>query len=115
MVSQQVATASLPQHEVAKVDKLVAAGLKVEVSRTINCCTVVSADGMPLCWAARQFVEGLTERVSGVNLIADRVERAVQRDRRLFWPGAHDDVPRQRTRRVMWRQDRTRLLHLSDP
>ncbi len=53
---------------------------------------IVTADGMPLVWAARFLGRGRLERVTGADLAAHLVELAAEEGRRLFLLGGVEGV-----------------------
>jgi N-acetylglucosaminyldiphosphoundecaprenol N-acetyl-beta-D-mannosaminyltransferase len=50
------------------------------------------ADGMPVVWAARLLGMPLRQRVSGVDLMTQLLERGARRGLRVFFLGAEEDV-----------------------
>ena len=80
------------QHVVVNVDKLVKASRAPELRRIINDCDLVSADGMPVVWAARLLGKPLKERVAGIDLFEALMERAAERGWRVFLLGAREEV-----------------------
>ena len=77
---------------VVNVDKLVKASRAPELRRIINDCDLVSADGMPVVWAARLLGKPLKERVAGIDLFEALMERAAERGWRVFLLGAREEV-----------------------
>lgn len=80
------------QHVVVNVDKLCKAAKDAELRRIINACPLISADGMPVLWAARLIGKRLKERVTGIDLFQRLVERAAQKGWRVFFLGARREV-----------------------
>ncbi|WP_426208203.1 WecB/TagA/CpsF family glycosyltransferase [Massilia sp. TWP1-3-3] len=80
------------QHVVVNVDKLVKASRAPELRRIINDCDLVSADGMPVVWAARLLGKPFKERVAGIDLFEALMERAAERGWRVFLLGAREEV-----------------------
>jgi N-acetylglucosaminyldiphosphoundecaprenol N-acetyl-beta-D-mannosaminyltransferase len=82
------------QHVVVNVDKLVKASRDPELRRIINGCALISADGMPVVWAARLLGKPLRERVAGVDLFEALMRRAGDKGWRVFLLGAREEVVR---------------------
>ena len=80
------------QHVVLNVDKLVKASRAPELRRIINACDLVSADGMPVLWAARLLGTPLKERVAGIDLFEALMQRAAAQGWRVFLLGAREEV-----------------------
>jgi N-acetylglucosaminyldiphosphoundecaprenol N-acetyl-beta-D-mannosaminyltransferase len=80
------------QHVVVNVDKLVKASRAPELRRIINACALISADGMPVLWAARLLGTPLKERVAGIDLFEALMARAASRGWRVFLLGAREEV-----------------------
>ena len=80
------------QHVVVNVDKLVKASRAPELRRIINACDLVSADGMPVLWAARLLGTPLKERVAGIDLFEALMQRAAAQGWRVFLLGAREEV-----------------------
>jgi len=82
------------QHVVVNVDKLVKASRDPDLRRIINECALVNVDGMPVVWASRLLGKPLKERVAGVDLFESLVRRAAEKEWRLFFLGAREEVVR---------------------
>lgn len=82
------------QHVVVNVDKVVKASRNPELRRIINECALVNADGMPVVWASRLLGKSLKERVAGVDLFEALVERSAEKEWRVFFLGAREEVVR---------------------
>ncbi len=91
-VEQFIAAGTPHQHVVLNVDKLVKASRAPALRRIINDCALISADGMPVVWAARLLGKPLKERVAGIDLFESLMVRAAQRGWRVFLLGAREDV-----------------------
>jgi N-acetylglucosaminyldiphosphoundecaprenol N-acetyl-beta-D-mannosaminyltransferase len=91
-VEQFIAAGTPHQHVVLNVDKLVKASRAPGLRRIINDCALISADGMPVVWAARLLGKPLKERVAGIDLFESLMVRAAQRGWRVFLLGARAEV-----------------------
>lgn len=82
------------QHVVVNVDKVVKASRDPELRGIINECALVNVDGMPVVWASRLLGKPLKERVAGVDLFESLVRRAAEKEWRVFFLGAREEVVR---------------------
>lgn len=80
------------QHVVVNVDKLVKASRDAQLTRIINRCDLVNADGMPVVWASRLLGKGLKERVAGVDLFEALMKRAAEKRWRIYLLGAKEEI-----------------------
>ncbi len=80
------------QHVVVNVDKLVKASKDPELRRIINECALINVDGMPVVWASRLLGKPLKERVAGVDLFESLVKRAAEKEWRVFFLGAQEEI-----------------------
>lgn len=80
------------QHVVVNVDKIVKASHDPNLRDTINRCSLINADGMPVVWASRMLGKGLKERVAGIDLFESLMQRAAVRGWRVFLLGAREEV-----------------------
>jgi N-acetylglucosaminyldiphosphoundecaprenol N-acetyl-beta-D-mannosaminyltransferase len=80
------------QHVVVNVDKLVKASKDPELRRIINECALINVDGMPVVWASRLLGKPLKERVAGVDLFESLVKRAAEKEWRVFFLGAREEI-----------------------
>jgi len=82
------------QHVVVNVDKLVKASRDPDLRRIINECALINVDGMPGVWASRLLGKPLKERVAGVDLFESLVKRAAEKEWRVFFLGAREEIVR---------------------
>ncbi|MFO1207031.1 MAG: WecB/TagA/CpsF family glycosyltransferase [Burkholderiales bacterium] len=87
-----IAEASPHQHVAINVDKLVKARRDPALREIINACHLINVDGMPVVWAARMLGIPLKERVSGVDLFEAVMQRAAQKQWRIYLLGAREEV-----------------------
>jgi N-acetylglucosaminyldiphosphoundecaprenol N-acetyl-beta-D-mannosaminyltransferase len=93
------AVASRSPHQVAtaNVNFLALAQRDPEFLRILQAASLVTCDGMPLCWASRVQHAPLQERVTGADLVPRLCELAAQRRYRLFFlgpPGSTEEAAR---------------------
>jgi N-acetylglucosaminyldiphosphoundecaprenol N-acetyl-beta-D-mannosaminyltransferase len=93
------AVASGSPHQIATVNvNFLALGQRdPEFLRILQAASLVTCDGMPLCWASRIQGTSLPERVTGADLFPRLCELAVRRRHRLFFlgpPGSTEEAAR---------------------
>jgi N-acetylglucosaminyldiphosphoundecaprenol N-acetyl-beta-D-mannosaminyltransferase len=98
------AIASRRPHQIAtaNVNFLSLGRRDAEFLRLLQEASLVTADGMPLCWASRLQGLALPERVTGADLVPRLFELAAGRGYRVYLmgpPGATDETARRATAR----------------
>jgi N-acetylglucosaminyldiphosphoundecaprenol N-acetyl-beta-D-mannosaminyltransferase len=63
-----------------------------ELRAAIDACELVTADGVPVVWAARLLGHEVPGRVNGTDLMEALLARAEERDWSVFLLGSHEDV-----------------------
>ena len=86
-IDRAVASRSPHQIATANVNFLAVAQRDPEFLRILQAASLVTCDGMPLCWASRVQGTPLQERVTGADLFPRLCELAVRRRYRLFFLG----------------------------
>jgi N-acetylglucosaminyldiphosphoundecaprenol N-acetyl-beta-D-mannosaminyltransferase len=80
------------QHVVVNVDKLVKASRDEKLRRIINECALINVDGMPVVWASYLLGKPLKERVAGVDLFEELMQRSAAKGWRVFLLGAKEEI-----------------------
>lgn len=80
------------QHVVINVAKLVLMQKDEELRRIVNSCGLINADGKGIVWGAKMLGKNIPERVAGIDLFQKIVELASQKDYRLYFFGAKDEI-----------------------
>ncbi len=80
------------QHVVINVDKLLKVRRDRKLHDIISQCDIINADGMPIVWVSRWLGQPLPERVAGIDLMHDLVSLSAQKNYRIFFLGARQDV-----------------------
>ena len=86
--------ASAMPHYVAVVNvaKLVQMRSDKELARSVLSADLIGADGVPLIWVSRLFGTPLPGRVNGTDLMHRLLERAHEKNYRVFFFGAQEKV-----------------------
>jgi N-acetylglucosaminyldiphosphoundecaprenol N-acetyl-beta-D-mannosaminyltransferase len=79
-------------HVVVNSAKIVNAQKDHALYESIVHCDIINADGQAVVWASKILNKPLPERVAGIDLMQQLVERASQKKYRIFFLGAHENV-----------------------
>ncbi len=79
-------------HTVVNAAKIVAMKTNLELRQSVNEADLINADGMAVVWASKFLKKPLKERVSGIDLFTNLVERAAQKGRSVYLLGAKEEV-----------------------
>ncbi len=91
-VEQFIASGRPHRHAAVNVDKLVKASRDPALRAALNAADLLSADGMPVLWAARLLGTPLKARVTGVDLFEALMARAAEKAWRVYLLGAREEV-----------------------
>jgi N-acetylglucosaminyldiphosphoundecaprenol N-acetyl-beta-D-mannosaminyltransferase len=80
---------------VVNAAKVVAMRKSERLQRAVRECSMVLADGQSVVWASRMLGSPLPERVAGIDLFLQLLDRASRRDYRVYFLGARADVLQQ--------------------
>lgn len=80
------------QHVVVNVDKIVKLQSDRELREAILECDIISADGQPVIWASRLLQHPIKERVAGIDLFCELLDRCGKIGFRPFLLGAREEV-----------------------
>ena len=80
------------QHVVVNVAKLVMMQTDETLRDIVNSCGLINADGQGIVWGARLLGLNIPERVAGIDLMNNLVERAAQRGYRVYLLGAEKAI-----------------------
>jgi N-acetylglucosaminyldiphosphoundecaprenol N-acetyl-beta-D-mannosaminyltransferase len=92
-VERAIASRSSHQVVTANVNFLSLARRSPEFLRLLQDASLVTADGMPLCWASRLLGARIPERVTGADLVPRLAAHAARRGHRLFLMGPPAATP----------------------
>jgi N-acetylglucosaminyldiphosphoundecaprenol N-acetyl-beta-D-mannosaminyltransferase len=80
------------QHVVINVAKLVMMQKDEKLREIVNTCPLINADGQGIVWGANLLGYKIPERVAGIDLFTNIVERAAAKGYRLYFLGAKKEV-----------------------
>ena len=80
------------QHVVVNVAKLVMMQKDTELQDIVNSCGLINADGQGIVWGAKLLGIGIPERVAGIDLFQNIVRMASERNYKLYFLGAKEEV-----------------------
>ncbi len=80
------------QHVVVNVAKLVMMQKDAGLREVVNSCGLINADGQGIVWGAKLLGLSIPERVAGIDLFTHIVAQAPQKNYRLYFLGAREEV-----------------------
>jgi N-acetylglucosaminyldiphosphoundecaprenol N-acetyl-beta-D-mannosaminyltransferase len=102
-VATMIASGRPHQHVVINADKVVKAARDPALAQIIARCDLINADGMPVVWASHLLGQPLRERVTGIDLFFNLLERAEREGWRIYFLGAREEVVNEVVRRALLR------------
>jgi N-acetylglucosaminyldiphosphoundecaprenol N-acetyl-beta-D-mannosaminyltransferase len=79
-------------HVVVNAAKIVAMQKDPQLRKSVNESDLINADGQAVVWASKVLGKPLKERVSGIDLMVNLVQLAYQKNYRIFFFGAKEEV-----------------------
>ncbi|MBS1509702.1 MAG: WecB/TagA/CpsF family glycosyltransferase [Bacteroidetes bacterium] len=79
-------------HVVINAAKVVNAQKDAALKESIVDCDIINADGQAIVWASRFLGRPLPERVAGIDIMANLVKLASEKNYRIFFLGAKENV-----------------------
>lgn len=79
-------------HVVINAAKVVNAQKDAALKESIVSCDIINADGQAIVWAAHLLNSPLPERVAGIDLMQNLVKLAAEKNYRVFFLGAKEEV-----------------------
>ncbi|MEY2959228.1 MAG: hypothetical protein RLZZ01_1796 [Actinomycetota bacterium] len=98
------------QHVVLNAAKVVDMERRPELREVVGRCGMVNADGASVVWASRILGRPVPERVTGIDLFGELIERAASTGHSVFLLGASDDVVGETRRRLEARHPGLRVV-----
>lgn len=80
------------QHVVINAAKINLMQKNEQLTKIVNSCPIINADGASIVWAAKKFNIPLKERVTGIDLFLKLVEVANKKNYKIFLFGAKEEV-----------------------
>lgn len=79
-------------HIAVNVAKIVHMQTDKQLYESVTSADIINADGLPLVWVSKWFGDPIPERVTGVDLMQSLVELASQKNYKIFFFGAREEV-----------------------
>jgi len=79
-------------HVVVNAGKIVAMQTDLQLRESVNESDLINADGQAVVWASKILGKPLKERVAGIDLMVNLVELAAQKNYKVFFFGAKEEV-----------------------
>ncbi|XLS29279.1 WecB/TagA/CpsF family glycosyltransferase [Flavobacteriaceae bacterium M23B6Z8] len=79
-------------HVVVNAGKIVAMQKDLRLRESVNSSDLINADGQAVVWASRMLGKPLKERVAGIDLMNNLIEVAHQKNYRIFFFGAKEEI-----------------------
>ncbi|MGR7812798.1 WecB/TagA/CpsF family glycosyltransferase [Lacinutrix undariae] len=79
-------------HVVVNAGKIVAMQTDLQLRESVNESDLINADGQAVVWASKILGKPLKERVAGIDLMVNLVEIAAQKNYKVFFFGAKEEV-----------------------
>lgn len=92
IVDKTIASGEQLHHVVVNAGKIVAMQSDLQLRQSVNESDLINADGQAVVWASRILGKPLKERVAGIDLMVNLVELAHQKNYKVFFFGAQEDV-----------------------
>lgn len=79
-------------HVVVNAGKIVAMQHDIKLRKSVNSSDIINADGQAVVWASKVLGKPLKERVAGIDLMESLVELAHQKNYKIFFFGAKEEI-----------------------
>ena len=79
-------------HVVVNAGKIVAMQDDLQLRKSVNESDLINADGQAVVWASKVLRKPLKERVAGIDLMVNLVDLAHQKNYKIFFFGAKEEV-----------------------
>lgn len=79
-------------HSAVNAAKMIAMQTDLKLRQSVNSCDLINADGQAVVWASRILGQPLKERVAGIDLMENLVELAYNKNFKIFFFGAKEEV-----------------------
>ncbi len=91
-IDQAILGKRVIHHVVVNAAKIVNAQKDPELRNSIINCDIINPDGQAVIWASRILNRRLPERVAGIDLMSALVELSSERNYRIFFLGAKEEI-----------------------
>jgi N-acetylglucosaminyldiphosphoundecaprenol N-acetyl-beta-D-mannosaminyltransferase len=92
IIDEVIQTKKQLHHVVVNAGKIVAMQTDLQLRQSVNESDLINADGQAVVWASKFLGKPLKERVAGIDLMENIVKLAHQKQYKIFFFGAKEDV-----------------------
>jgi N-acetylglucosaminyldiphosphoundecaprenol N-acetyl-beta-D-mannosaminyltransferase len=92
LISEAIENKKSIHHTVVNAGKIVSMHENPELRESVVNADLINADGQAVVWASKLFGQPLRERVAGIDLMKNLVALAHEKNYRLFFFGAKEEV-----------------------
>jgi N-acetylglucosaminyldiphosphoundecaprenol N-acetyl-beta-D-mannosaminyltransferase len=92
LVDNAIGNEKQVHHVVVNAGKIVAMQKDLQLRESVNESDLINADGQAVVWASKFLGKPLKERVAGIDLMENLVQLAAQKNYRIFFFGAKEEI-----------------------
>lgn len=92
IVENTIAEGKQLHHVVVNAGKIVAMQKDLQLRQSVNESDLINADGQAVVWASKVLGKPIKERVAGIDLMVNLVQLAHDKNYKVFFFGAKEDV-----------------------
>lgn len=92
IIEQSIEVGNQIHHTVVNAGKIVAMQKDLQLRQSVNESDLINADGQSVVWASRLLGKPLKERVAGIDLMINLVQKAYDNNYKIFFFGAEEEV-----------------------
>ncbi|MDO6604350.1 WecB/TagA/CpsF family glycosyltransferase [Arenibacter palladensis] len=92
IVDNTISEGNQLHHVVVNAGKIVAMQNDLKLRQSVNQSDLINADGQAVVWASKVLGKPLKERVAGIDLMVNLVQLAHQKNYKIFFFGAQEEV-----------------------
>lgn len=92
IVDNTISEGNQLHHVVVNAGKIVAIQNDLKLRQSVNQSDLINADGQAVVWASKVLGKPLKERVAGIDLMVNLVQLAHQKNYKIFFFGAQEEV-----------------------
>lgn len=92
LISEAIDSKKQINHTVVNAGKIVMMHKDDALHKSVSTCDLINADGQAIVWASKLLGKPLPERVAGIDLMENLVKRAFQKNYKIFFFGAKEEI-----------------------
>lgn len=92
LIDTAISQSNQIHHVVVNAGKIVAMQNDLQLRQSVNKSDLINADGQAVVWASKILGKPLKERVAGIDLMENLVELAAQKNYKIFFFGAKEEI-----------------------